>query len=463
MKKYIYAITIIFYITLPVLLWAKIDLVTLPSRDKVSLTLYKKPDMTIVREIRNISLRQGINELQFSWLNTQVDPTSIDMTPIGEANDINIENLCFPPNIKKTAIWKINSTKDDTFPMKLSYLTSGLDWRAYYSAILSSDETKMQLNGFVRINNFSGETFENAKISLVMGKVNMVEPVIKLAKNHIPYGQPGNSKNYQKRMRMKKQHESMAIMETMSVEPPIKDSFLGVSNEIHTASASEYAVFEIEREEQLNEGWGKQLIFLEKQSIPITNVYRFHPQKYGENVIRLIIFNNDFQGKKAKSDKLPLPGGLIRIYRDIYKMQHFSYEGKTHLNDIPVGKEVEIELGYQNQVIVEKKRMKKRTDHYKFNDDGNITGWEEYIQDRIELNNTRSVSVLIEIICTFDASDWILVQKNSWVSYEKIDQHSVKFSAKLAKKTNKAFLYDLTINRKGPQLLKGSRLGVFRK
>ena len=440
--------------------FAKIDLVTLPSRDKVFLTLYKKPDMTIVREIRALSLRQGINELQFSWLNTQIDPTSIDMIPSAGAEGVHIENISFPARINQMAIWKINSTKDVSIPMQLSYLTSGLDWRAYYAAILSPDETKMQLNGYVRVNNHSGESFDNAKICLVMGTINMVESIAKLAQNIAPYGMPEHSKSHKPQRRMKKSRatvSAMPMMDTMALESSVGGA---IPNAIQTASASDYTIFEIDREENLENGWGKQLVFLENHAIPITNVYRFNPQKYGKQVVRVILFKNKDQTQKTQKMKyssLPLPGGLIRIYRDIYKKQHFSYEGQARLDDVPIGKDVEIELGHQNQVNVEKKQMKFRSDHYKFNEDGNITGWDEFIQDRIELNNTRSVSVFVEIICSFNATDWTLVQKDNWVSFERIDQHSVKFRVELEKNTRKGFSYDLTIHRKGPEIFMGSR------
>ena len=60
---------------------AKIDLVTLPSRDTVQLTIYNSADMTLVRESRDLTLKTGNNKLQFSWANTLIDPTSLEMLP----------------------------------------------------------------------------------------------------------------------------------------------------------------------------------------------------------------------------------------------------------------------------------------------------------------------------------------------------------------------------------------------
>jgi len=64
---------------------AKVDLVTLPSRDTVQLTIYNSADMTLVRESRALTLKDGKNKLQFSWANTLIDPTSLEMFPKASA------------------------------------------------------------------------------------------------------------------------------------------------------------------------------------------------------------------------------------------------------------------------------------------------------------------------------------------------------------------------------------------
>ena len=44
---------------------ANIDLVTLPDRESVQLTIYNSADLTLVREVRNLTLRKGTNRLSF--------------------------------------------------------------------------------------------------------------------------------------------------------------------------------------------------------------------------------------------------------------------------------------------------------------------------------------------------------------------------------------------------------------
>src|SRR5512147_543502 len=90
--------------------WAKVDLVTLPPRDTVQLTIYNSADLTLVRESRALTLKEGANSLQFSWENTLIDPTSLEMIPQANADKINIAELDYPPRVKNVGIWDITSS-----------------------------------------------------------------------------------------------------------------------------------------------------------------------------------------------------------------------------------------------------------------------------------------------------------------------------------------------------------------
>ena len=81
MKRLI--LTFILIVLAAGLSYAKVDLVTLPDRETVQLTIYNSADMTLARESRSLTLKEGQNQLQFSWENTLIDPTSLEMLPKG--------------------------------------------------------------------------------------------------------------------------------------------------------------------------------------------------------------------------------------------------------------------------------------------------------------------------------------------------------------------------------------------
>ena len=170
---------------------AKIDLVTLPSRDTVQLTIYNSADMTLVRESRSLTLKNGGNKLQFSWANTLIDPTSLEMLPKANADKIDIAELVYPPRVRNLGLWNVESSVAGKVPVEISYLTSGLSWRAFYMGTLTEDEKTMRLKGYVRVTNNSGEDYKNAQTRLIVGKVHILDEIAELARRQYPYGRPG--------------------------------------------------------------------------------------------------------------------------------------------------------------------------------------------------------------------------------------------------------------------------------
>ena len=49
---------------------AAVDLVTLPRREGTQLTIYNSEDITMVREQRLLTLKRGLNRIQFAWAET---------------------------------------------------------------------------------------------------------------------------------------------------------------------------------------------------------------------------------------------------------------------------------------------------------------------------------------------------------------------------------------------------------
>ncbi|THB74240.1 MAG: hypothetical protein D3926_22395, partial [Desulfobacteraceae bacterium] len=169
---------------------AKIDLVTLPDRDRVQTTIYNQADLTLVRDTRVLTFKAGINQLQFSWAGTRIDPTSLSLEIQGSGRDIDVVQMTFPARTKDVGIWEIHCKKAAQVPVEITYFTSGISWQAFYTATLSSDYQTADLHGFVRVNNASGEDYDNAQTRLVVGKVHLLDRIAQLAQREFPYGRP---------------------------------------------------------------------------------------------------------------------------------------------------------------------------------------------------------------------------------------------------------------------------------
>ena len=76
--------------------------------------------------------------------------------------------------IKPTLVWLLQSDKKTRAKTEISYLTHGLNWHAEYVAILNKDESKLDLSSWVSLDNKSGKTYENTRLKLMAGDLNLI-------------------------------------------------------------------------------------------------------------------------------------------------------------------------------------------------------------------------------------------------------------------------------------------------
>ncbi|MEM7395285.1 MAG: hypothetical protein AAF492_23380, partial [Verrucomicrobiota bacterium] len=175
-----------FWLSVAVSSPATVDLVTLPTREATQLTIYNSEDITMVREHRLLTVKKGVNRIQFSWANTLIDPTSIDFRLLDHEDKTDLLDTTFPQGRNDALQWNLRSTFDGRVPVEIRYFTSGITWSADYVGIANEDETQLTLTGYVRVRNQSGELYDNAQTRLVVGTINLVEKIADLARRPPP-------------------------------------------------------------------------------------------------------------------------------------------------------------------------------------------------------------------------------------------------------------------------------------
>jgi hypothetical protein len=420
---------------------AKVDLVTLPSRDTTQLTIYNTADLTLVRDSRSLTLKEGRNKLQFSWENTLIDPTSLAMQPKAFADKITVADLTFPPRVKNLGLWTIDSEVDGKVPVEITYLTSGLSWRAFYMGTLAEDEKTMRLEGFVRVSNNSGEDYENAQTRLIVGKIHLLDEIAQLARRQYPYDRPGAVLNEGLSMR----ERSILTVEALpEIVGAVTDSLSAADKpkEIVKEGLSEYFLYTIEGTETIPNEWSKRLPSFDVSDIPVVNLYKYDEQMYGPAVIRYLSFKNDTEHKLGET---PIPDGAMKVYRTVDDQQHLSYEGQSSFKYIPVNEKVELNLGRVSDVVVKPIVMDTKTDNYRFDKDGNINGWDDILTYRLEVKNTRDLPVKLEIKRNFNTQYWTIKNLNDAQNYfEKVDLDTVKYTLTMEPQSEKMIDYVLT-------------------
>ncbi len=441
MKRHI-LITLFVLSTSPV--FAQIDLVTLPPRDSIQLTIYNSADLTLALDGRALTLDSGLNRLQFSWANTLIDPTSLEMVPKAGAADVEIMDLVYPPRVKNVGIWNVESTHAGKVPVEIAYFTSGLSWRAFYMGTLTPDEKTMRLEAYVRVTNNSGEDYENASVRLIVGKVHLLDQIAQLAQQEPPYGRPGAIL----RSGIAGRDVSHGLM--LGDEPVIGAAMLGKKLGAFEAKAvvkeglSEYFLYTIEGTETIVSGSSKRLKSFEIDAVPVSGLYKFEQERYGNNVIRFLSFEND---KEHKLGETPIPGGAIRVYRTADSGGHLSYTGQSAFKYIPVDEDVELNLGPVQDVVVEPVLKDYRTTEHRFNYRRDISGYDEIQTFDVTVKNTRELPVKVEIQRNFPSSPWTLEKGGQFDQYEQVDLDTVKFTLSLEPRSVRTFSYTVTIHQ----------------
>ncbi|MCK6440831.1 MAG: DUF4139 domain-containing protein, partial [Planctomycetes bacterium] len=374
-------------LTLCAPLMAREELVTLPERDGVQLTIYREVDLTLVRDIRTLSFNKGDNEIQFSWANTLIDPTSIHFEPIKADAGLDIKSTSYPAESGEMLIWTITAKEAGKHQVAISYFTSGITWDASYHAVLNGTGDKMKLTGSVTVTNNSGEDYENAEIRLIIGSVNLVEDVRELARRNkwrelesaieelkddmdkgypAPESAPGDG--------IRGGGAGFGGKVKKALEKP---------KEVGKESIGEYYMYKIEGTETVSNTWSKRLVSIKEATVTTSQVYYYKPKEFGSQLARVVEFKNN---KESGLPGEPLPGGTVQVYSDEGEGR-LSYIAGIGVKYVPPGEEGKWSLGADPEVTLEFKIMKERRANLLFQDNGNnrwLKGWDIVNDYRIE-------------------------------------------------------------------------------
>src|SRR6478736_9222209 len=78
--------------------------------------------------------------------------------------------------LKPALNWLLRADKPGKLDAEVSYVTAGFTWSADYNLVAPEKGDTVDLIGWITMNNQSGKTFENAKIKLMAGDVNKIQP-----------------------------------------------------------------------------------------------------------------------------------------------------------------------------------------------------------------------------------------------------------------------------------------------
>lgn len=209
-----------------------------------------------------------------------------------------------------------NTTKAEQ-TLELSYLTGGLNWKADYVAELNASEDAIDLSGWVTLMNTSGTSYHNAKLQLVAGDVNRVQPEITLQAKGI-------------------RAEVMAMADSA---PMAEESLL------------EYHLYSLDRTTHILDNQTKQVALLSANQIPAKKslvfkgadyYYQHQTGKLGEKMKANVFI--EFDNKTANHLGMPLPKGVLRVYKKD-SQGNAQFVGEDQIDHTAKNETIKLKLG----------------------------------------------------------------------------------------------------------------------
>jgi hypothetical protein len=351
--------------------------------------------------------------------NTQVDepiqgkiirsgyvPGGATEQPIIEVNGIKQFSLPGEPRfpdlgddtvLKPAFNWLLQSDKPGKFEAEVGYVTGGFDWSASYNLVSPEKGDLVDLVGWITMNNNSGKTFENAKIKLMAGDVNKIQP-------------------QNRPMLMEK---AMLAMPMSAAAPPA----------VSEKAFDEFHLYSIARATTLHDHETKQVEFVhaEKMFAPTIYVYdgasgyQFYglnyDQGYGQSDNKKVIVQHEFKNAETNQLGVALPAGKLRFYRRDSDSQ-LQFVGENTIDHTPRDETVRVTTGDSFDLVGERKQTNFRVD----------TG-DKWIDETFEIklrNHKKDAPVEIRVVeHLYRWSNWDITAKSD--DFVKKDSQTIEF------------------------------------
>jgi hypothetical protein len=298
------------------------------------------------------------------------------------------ENLYSRP----TLVWMLENRGAESQRVEASYLTNNMNWNADYVLTVGRDEKSADLDGWVTLTNNSGVAYSKAKLQLVAGQLNRVEPPIARAM-------------------------AGAVMMKSDAAAP----------QFGQEAFSEYHLYTLTRRTSIQNNESKQISLLTGSGVPVEKYllvegqqYWFrNPQGIGNPISQPVKVLYRFKNDEKSGLGMPLPAGTVRVYQADSK-GGIQFVGEDRIDHTPKDETLKIHVGNAFDVVCER----KETDYKK------IASNVIELEYQITLRNHKDSAVTVEVREPI-GGDWEVLNSN--FKSTKLDATTLGFSIPVEK------------------------------
>lgn len=310
------------------------------------------------------------------------------------------EGLYVRPSLR----WLINTESGGSRRCEVSYLTNGIGWSADYVAVVSSDDSNIDLSGWVTINNQSGAAYKDATLKLVAGDIHRL-PSAK--------GVPD--------------YEVLRKADAMVGAGFAEEQFF------------EYHLYTLERKATINDREMKQLSLVSPTRAKAKKIYiadsGFYYRRGGDDRIK-IRTNLEFENSAKAGLGIPLPKGAIRVYKADSKGA-LQFIGEDMIDHTPIDEMVRVYLGDAFDITGTRKLVNR--------EDLGAQGY--YFRETYEigLKNHKKEAIVVKVVEHPQGwREWKIVKSS--LPFRKIDNYRIEFEVPLPADGEATLSYSIQYN-----------------
>jgi hypothetical protein len=306
---------------------------------------------------------------------------------------------------KPSLVWMLESSKTKQ-TIEASYLTGGINWKADYIAVLSADDSKLDLSGWVTIDNRSGATYNDASLKLVAGDVNRVRPEM----------------------------QEMAMSgDAMNVRGAAKQQF-------QEESFFEYHLYTLERKATLKDNQTKQIELLSAEGAATKKTFVVSPQQQywfhrAEDIEKPKVgVYISLENSKKNQMGIPLPKGIVRVYKQD-SQGALQFTGEDRIDHTPEDETIRVKLGDAFDVVAERVQTSFEV----------LSSGHLYRSSyKVTLRNHKSENITVSVVDML-YGDWKITASSH--KYDRETAQRVRFDVPVTSKGSAELTYTVEIRQ----------------
>jgi len=248
--------------------------------------------------------------------------------------------------LKPAFNWLIHTPQTGKFDAEVGYVTGGFSWEADYNLVAPEKGDLVDVIGWITMNNTSGKTFENAKIKLMAGDVNKIQPQYR-SLNKVGGVVAG----------------AMAFSEDAA--PAVTEK-----------SFDEFHLYSIARPTTLHDRETKQVEFVRAERVKAPVIYVYdgaagmgygfygglnNDRGYGTHCNKKVTVIREFVNAETNHLGIALPAGKLRFYRSNDGGQ-LEFTGEDRIDHTPRNETIRVTTGNAFDLVGERKQTDFKTD-----------------------------------------------------------------------------------------------------